>query len=428
MIKIGIVSLGCAKNRVDSEMILGMFPRDHFVITSSPKDADYIIVNTCGFIEDAKQESIDTIFEMLSYKARVIITGCLAQRYYDELVQEIPEASLIVPIKDYDKLADKLIELTGDKAIRPLNPLARVISTDTFSAYLRISEGCNNFCAFCAIPFIRGRFVSRPLEEIITEAKMLKERGFTEISLISQDTTIYGSDFKDRNIDIVTLLDELEKIGFYSIRLLYLYPGEISDELIDKIASSKVIAHYFDIPVQCASNKLLKLMKRHVTQEETVELFRKIKEKCPDAVLRTTLISGFSGETIDDQKKTLQFLKDIEFDHMGCFTYSPEEGTAGYYLPHRVRESTKQRRKNELLALQKTISYKKNKERIGEVMEGLVFKKNKNTYELRSYWNAPDDIDGTIFFKSDKNLALGSVVKVKIKNAFIYDLEGELIS
>ncbi|MDY6429726.1 MAG: MiaB/RimO family radical SAM methylthiotransferase, partial [Bacilli bacterium] len=302
------------------------------------------------------------------------------------------------------------------------------ISTDTFSAYLRISEGCNNFCAFCAIPFIRGRFVSRPLEEIITEAKMLKKRGFTEISLISQDTTIYGSDFKDRNIDIVTLLDELEKIGFYSIRLLYLYPGEISDELIDKIASSKVIAHYFDIPVQCASNKLLKLMKRHVTQEETVELFRKIKEKCPDAVLRTTLISGFSGETIDDQKKTLQFLKDIEFDHMGCFTYSPEEGTAGYYLPHRVRESTKQRRKNELLALQKTISYKKNKERIGEVMEGLVFKKNKNTYELRSYWNAPDDIDGTIFFKSDKNLALGSVVKVKIKNAFIYDLEGELIS
>ncbi|MDY6429992.1 MAG: 30S ribosomal protein S12 methylthiotransferase RimO, partial [Bacilli bacterium] len=165
MIKIGIVSLGCAKNRVDSEMILGMFPRDHFVITNSPRDADYIIVNTCGFIEDAKKESIDTIFEMLSYKAKVIITGCLAQRYYDELVKEIPEASLIVPIKDYDKLADKLIELTGDKAIRPLNPLARIISTDTFSAYLRISEGCNNFCAFCAIPFIRGRFVSRPLEE-----------------------------------------------------------------------------------------------------------------------------------------------------------------------------------------------------------------------------------------------------------------------
>ena len=427
MIKIGLVSLGCAKNRVDSEMILGMFPADHFTITLDPKDADYIIINTCGFIEDAKKESIETIFEMLSYNAKVIIVGCLAQRYIDALEEEIPEASLIVPIKDYDKLAEKLIELTGVKEIRPINPLRRVLSTSSFSAYLRISEGCNNFCAFCAIPFIRGRFVSRPFNEIIEEAKLLKQQGIKEISLISQDTTIYGMDFKNQRPNIVDLLSALEEIGFYSIRLLYLYPGEISDELIDKIASSKVIAHYFDIPVQCASNKLLKAMKRHVTQEETMELFDKIKKKCPDAILRTTLIAGFSGETIDDQRKTLKFLDEVKFDHMGCFTYSPEEGTAGFYLPHRVRQSTREKRKKELLDHQKSISYNLNKKHIGEVMEGIVIGGFNGSYQLRSYWNAPDDIDGHIYFKADKELHVGDIVKVRITNAFIYDLDGEFV-
>ena len=427
MIKIGLVSLGCAKNRVDSEMILGMFPADHFTITLDPKDADYIIINTCGFIEDAKKESIETIFEMLSYNAKVIIVGCLAQRYIDALEEEIPEASLIVPIKDYDKLAEKLIELTGVKEIRPINPLRRVLSTSSFSAYLRISEGCNNFCAFCAIPFIRGRFVSRPFNEIIEEAKLLKQQGIKEISLISQDTTIYGMDFENQRPNIVDLLSALEEIGFYSIRLLYLYPGEISDELIDKIASSKVIAHYFDIPVQCASNKLLKAMKRHVTQEETMELFDKIKKKCPDAILRTTLIAGFSGETLDDQRKTLKFLDEVKFDHMGCFTYSPEEGTAGFYLPHRVRQSTREKRKKELLDHQKSISYNLNKKHIGEVMEGIVIGGFNGSYQLRSYWNAPDDIDGHIYFKADKELHVGDIVKVRITNAFIYDLDGEFV-
>lgn len=427
MIKIGLVSLGCAKNRVDSEMILGMFPADHFTITLDPKDADYIIINTCGFIEDAKKESIETIFEMLSYNAKVIIVGCLAQRYIDALEEEIPEASLIVPIKDYDKLAEKLIELTGVKEIRPINPLRRVLSTSSFSAYLRISEGCNNFCAFCAIPFIRGRFVSRTFDEIIEEAKLLKQQGIKEISLISQDTTIYGMDFENQRPNIVDLLSALEEIGFYSIRLLYLYPGEISDELIDKIASSKVIAHYFDIPVQCASNKLLKAMKRHVTQEETMELFDKIKKKCPDAILRTTLIAGFSGETIDDQRKTLKFLDEVKFDHMGCFTYSPEEGTAGFYLPHRVRQSTREKRKKELLDHQKSISYNLNKKHIGEVMEGIVIGGFNGSYQLRSYWNAPDDIDGHIYFKANKELHVGDIVKVRITNAFIYDLDGEFV-
>lgn len=236
-------------------------------------------------------------------------------------------------------------------------------------------------------------------------------------------------DFPGKKPDICDLLRALEGIGFYSIRLLYLYPSEISDELIHLIAESKVIAHYFDIPVQCASDKLLKLMKRHCDQKETVALFHKIRAICPDAVLRTTLIAGFSGETIEDQRQTLRFLEDIRFDHMGCFTYSPEEGTYGATLPHRVRESTKQRRANELMAIQRKISYAKNKERVGEVMEGLVIDTSarKGEYRLRSYWNAPDDIDGNIYFTSENPLSLGDVVKVRITGAFVHDLHGEAI-
>ena len=429
MFKIGLSSLGCAKNLVDSEIMLAMFPHDEFAFTSDPKEADFIIVNTCGFIESAKRESIDEILSLAQYKAKVIVVGCLAERYEKELREELTEIDTIIPIRDYGKLHEVLRNLTGNPSILPFNPLQRVISTKPFTAYLRISEGCNNFCSFCAIPFIRGRFVSRPYEDIILEAKGLLEKGVKEISIISQDTTIYGTDFKGAKPNIVDLLKELEGMGFYSIRLLYLYPGEISDELIDLIAHSRVIAHYFDIPVQCASDKLLRLMRRHVTQKETVELFKKIKRRCPDAILRTTLITGFSGETIGDQRKTIRFLEDIEFDHMGCFLYSPEEGTLGEKLPHRVRHSTKQKRFNELMGLQRKISYKKNKAHIGEVMEGLVIGKGrkKNEYLLRSTWNAPDDIDGNIYFSSSRELEEGGVVKVKITGAFVYDLYGELV-
>ena len=429
MLKIGLISLGCAKNLVDSEMMLAMFPHDRFAFTTVPAEADFIIVNTCGFIESAKRESIDTILSLAQYKAKVVVVGCLAQRYQEELKELLPEADLIVPIRDYGELHRYFHDLTGEEGILPMNPLKRVISTSSFTAYLRISEGCNNFCSFCAIPFIRGRFVSRPYDEILAEARQLKESGVKEISLISQDTTIYGQDFKGKKPDICDLLRALEEIGFYSIRLLYLYPSEISDELIDLIANSKTIAHYFDIPVQCASDKLLKLMRRHCDQKETVELFRKIKQKCPDAILRTTLITGFSGETIEDQRQTLRFLEQIRFDHMGCFAYSPEEGTYGATLPHRVRASTKQRRMNELMALQRKISYANNKARIGEVMEGLVIDRGSrpNEYKLRSYWNAPDDIDGNIYFTSNRPLDIGEVVSVKITGAFVYDLHGEII-
>lgn len=429
MKRIGLVSLGCAKNLVDSEQILAMFPRDRFVLTNTPAGADLIIVNTCGFIESAKKESIATILEMAQYQAKLVVVGCLAQRYHQELVKELPEADLIVPIKDYKELASRLEELLGEKGISPLNPLRRIVSTAPYSAYLRISEGCDNFCAFCVIPLIRGRFRSRPFEEILAEARILKSQGVKEISLISQDTTVYGSDFPGKKPDIIDLLKGLEDIGFYSIRLLYLYPSEISDELLDFIASSKQVAHYFDIPVQCASDHMLGAMRRHADAAATLALFKKIRQKCPDAILRTTLIAGFPGETEEDQRQSEAFLREVRFDHMGCFTYSREEGTSGYFLPDQVAEQVKQQRRDRLMALQRKISYELNEGQVGKVYEGLVIGKGKKAgeYLFRCVWNAPDDIDGSIYFSSSKELKEGEIVKVRITDAFIYDLYGVLL-
>ena len=426
--RIALVSLGCAKNLVDSEQMLAMFPPDRFDLTSDPSSADLILVNTCGFIQSAKEESIGAILKMAQYKARakLVVTGCLATRYAEQLRVEIPEADLIVPLKDYPELSKKLEALLGEGGILEMSPLRRVVSTSSYSAYLRISDGCNNFCTFCAIPRIRGRFLSRPYGEIMEEAKRLKEQGVKEISLISQDTTVYGIDRKEGK-DIVALLKDLEAIGFYSIRLLYLYPSEISDELIRTIAESKVIAHYFDVPVQCASDHLLKLMHRHADAKETVLLFQKIKRMCPDAVLRTTLISGFPGENEEDQKLTLQFLDEVCFDKMGCFTYSREEGTPAYSYPDQVPEKLKKKRRDELMKKQASISYRKNKEKVGLEMEGIVIGKQGGSYLLRSYWNAPDDIDGNVLFTPKKEHAEGDIVRVKITSAFVYDLQGEEI-
>ncbi len=428
MIKVGLVSLGCAKNLVDSEMMLAMFDKERFSLSNQMEGNDLIIVNTCAFIEAAKEESIQTIFEAASTGAKIAVVGCLAERYEEELRQSLPEANLIVPIHDYDGLAQYLKELTEEEGISPMHPLKRVISTPKYAAYLRISEGCDNFCSFCAIPYIRGRFVSRPYEEILAEARLLKERGVKEISIVSQDTANYGKDFAGKRPNFLDLLKELEALDFYSIRLLYLYPDEISDEMIEVIAKSKSIKHYFDIPVQCASDHLLKRMNRHGTKKDMDALFRKIREKCPDAVLRTTLISGFPGENEEDQKETIDFLKEVRFDHLGVFTYSREEGTAAAKYKEQIPEELKKKRRDELMSLQRRISYENNKKRIGEVMEGIVIGKDKlpNTYLLRSHWNAPDDIDGSLFFESPRPLELGEIVKVKVTGAFAYDLRGEL--
>ena len=417
------VSLGCAKNRIDTEMMLACFPSSTKIV-DRPEQADLILINTCAFILSAKQESIDTILELASYKAKIAVVGCLAERYYAEVKEAMPEIDCLIPIRDYAHLSDYLSDLMGEKGFKPLNPLERVLTTAPFASYLRISEGCDNFCSFCAIPYIRGRFVSRPYEEIKAEAKQLLSQGVKEISLISQDTTVYGSDFPGKKPDIVDLLKELDGMGFYSIRLLYLYPSEMSEELIKTIAASRSIAHYFDVPVQCASDHLLKLMNRHGDAKQMRDLFKKIREICPDAVLRTTLISGFPGENEADQKETIEFLQEVKFDHMGCFTYSREEGTAAYSLPNQISEKLKQQRKDELMKVQAVISYHNNQERIGKVYEGLVIGKEGDRYLLRCAYNAPDDIDGAVTFASSKSHNPGDIVKVKITNAAIYDLDG----
>ena len=428
MKRVGFVSLGCAKNLVDSEMMLAMFDKGAFSIVNDPEEADIIIVNTCGFIESAKEESINTILEMAKYGKKLVVTGCLAERYTEDLRKSIPEADLIVPIREYGSLAKLLRELTQEEAIEPLNPLKRVLSTPDYAAYLRISEGCDNFCSFCAIPYIRGRFKSRPYDEILEEAKILKEKGIKELSIISQDTTRYGSDFPSKKPNIVDLLKELDSMGFYSIRLLYLYPDEIPDELIDLVAKSNSIKHYFDIPVQCASDHLLKRMNRHGTKADMMRLFHTIKEKVPDATLRTTLIAGFPGENEEDVKQTLAFLDEIRFDHLGCFAYSKEEGTAGAKFKDQLPQKRKEEVRNLIMAHQRPISYENNKKRIGQVMEGIVIgKEGANKYLLRSSWNAPDDIDGRLSFTSKKDLKNGEIVKVRITNAFVYDLLGEEI-
>jgi len=424
---IGIVSLGCAKNLVDSEMILGMFKDGDYRFTDDPAAADVLIVNTCGFIADAKKEAVETILEMAQYPGKLVVVGCFVERDLSELQKSIPEVDLWVPLRDYPTLHQKIEKLLGTTDVAPLNPLKRVLSTPSYSAYLRLSEGCNNFCAFCAIPFIRGRFVSRPFAEILEEAKLLRQKGIKEIALVSQDTTRYGFDFVGQKPNIIDLLKEIDTLGFYSIRLLYLYPDELPDELINFVKESKSVAPYFDVPIQCGSDNVLRGMNRHGTRADILSLFHRIKEKLPQAILRTTLIAGFPGETESDHKETLDLMEEIRFDHLGCFPYSREEGTAAYRLPNQIPEATKKRRHDEIMAAQRKISHERNKLLVGTSMEGLVtgYDPIKKLYTLRSYWNAPDDIDGTIYFSSVDSLKNGDVVTVKITSCFIYDLMGE---
>lgn len=428
MIKVGLISLGCAKNLVDSEIILGLLNKSNFKCVNTVEESDVIIVNTCGFIEAAKQESIENILDVVKYGKKVVVTGCLAERYLDELKKAIPEVDLWIPIRDYSHFNEKIEQLLGVEHVEKFNPFVRMLSTPKYMAYLRISEGCNNCCAYCAIPLIRGRFVSRPFNDVIKEAKDLYSKGIKEIVVISQDTTRYGTDLKE-NKNIVDLLRELENIGFYSIRLLYLYPDEISDELIDYIASSKAVKPYFDIPFQHSSNSVLKGMYRRGTREEYQSLIDKIRAKVKNPVIRTTYIVGFPGESDEDFLDLLEFTKDNHFDHMGAFKYSREDNTPAYKYPNQVNEKIKELRLAKLMDEQKKISYKNNKAIIGEIMEGIVidYDSNSNTYSLRSYWNAPDDIDGKISFVSKDKLNLGDIVKVKITSAFVYDLFGEVV-
>ena len=429
MKKVGIVSLGCMKNRVDSENILGLFDRNGYEITNDPKDSDIIVINTCGFIESSKKESIENILEMIQYGKKVVVTGCLAQRYLEDLKKEIPEVDLYIPIKDYSHFNEKLSVI--DKDIDPflgVDDEYRIVSTGPYSAYLKIGEGCDNRCSYCAIPIIRGHFVSRDYDSVIKEAKELAEVGIKEIIVLEQDTTKYGIDFKDKKVDIVDLLHGLLAIKeFKYIRLLYLYPDEISDELIELIGKEPRLTPYFDVPIQHSETHILKDMYRRGDKEFLVGLFAKIRNKVPNAVLRTTVMVGFPGETEEDVDNLIEFMKEVKFDHLGAFTYSQEEGTPAASFPNQIDEEVKKKRLAKVMKAQQKISYALNKKHVDEVMSGMVIGQDEHgNYLLRSYWNAPDDVDGKIFFTSPKPLQSGDIVKVKINSVFVYDMMGEL--
>jgi len=427
--KVGLVSLGCAKNLVDSEMVLALFSESGFSIVNDPQDADVIVINTCGFIESSKQESIENILSMTQYKKKLVVIGCLVERYIEDLKKEIPEVDLWIPLRQYDHMKELINGLFDEPEVKlELSPFRRYYSTPWYSAYLRISEGCDNRCTYCAIPLIRGGFRSRSLEELKEEATILASKGIKEVVVISQDTTRYGSDLKPRT-DIVALLHMLLSFPELTyIRLLYLYPDEISDNLIDLIAQEPRLTPYFDLPIQHASSKVLKAMHRRGDKTFLKALMEKIRARVPNAILRTTLIVGFPGETEEDFNELMEFIKDVQFDHLGAFTYSREEDTVSYDYPDQIDEKTKNARYKKLMEAQKKIAYARNKKRIGQSMTGLVVGHNKSsdTYLLRSGFNAPDDIDGKIVFSSPKPLRSGDIVTVKITGAFIYDLEGEL--
>ena len=429
MKKVGVVSLGCCKNLVDSQMLLGYFCNAGYQVVVDPKKADVIIVNTCGFILDSKKESIDTIFEMSSYNKKLIVTGCLAQRYYKELKEELVEANQIIKIDDYDNILDKIKEIDSDfnNTNRGLSYFDRVLDDNAFSAYLKIGEGCSNNCTYCAIPLIRGPLKSRPMESIVKEAQMLANKKIKELVVIAQDTTKYGLDIYHKT-KIEDLLKELLKIKEFSyIRLLYLYPDEISDELIHMFKNEKRLTPYFDIPIQHSEDNILKAMNRRGNKLFLKTLFNKIKKEVPNAILRTTIMVGFPNESEEDFNNLCEFIKEIRFDHLGVFTYSREEDTLSYDMPNQIDEETKQKRKDILLKIQRHISYQNNQKHLNEIMEGIVVSKNKNYYMLRSYFNAPDDIDGNIYFTSNKPIEIGTMAKIKITQALVYDLYGELI-
>lgn len=423
-----LVSLGCAKNAVDSETILSFFKRNNFNIVVSPKEADVIVINTCGFILPSKQESIDTIIKYINYGKKLVVVGCLVERYLDDLKESIPEVDLWIPIRDYNKMGKMVQSLFDDEIVEQYNPYYRVLSTPFYSGYLKISDGCDNHCSYCAIPLIRGSFKSVPKEILIEEAKRMASTGVKELVVISQDTSKYGTDIYE-NYKIHNLLQDILDLNlFTSIRLLYLYSYEVSDELIDVIYKNQKVLHpYFDIPIQHASNKMLKLMNRKDKKEDIIALMSKIRNKFERAIIRTTLIVGFPNETEEDFNELNEFIKENKFDHLGVFAYSREEGTAGDLMENQVEEEVKLTRKEKIMNTQQKISYELNKKHVGEVMDAIVIGSYRNSYLVRTYFNAPDDIDGNVYISSPRPLKLGEEIKVKIISASVYDLEGELL-
>ena len=429
--QLGLISLGCAKNKVDSEIFLGMARKYGLLITDSLDEADVIVVNTCGFIEEAKKESIDTLVDLIDYakSGKVIVAiGCLVERYLDELKNELPEVNYFIPIRSYQELPVLFKRLTNLSADYEFSYKTRELSTPPSTAYLRIGEGCNNCCSYCAIPLIRGSYRSRPLDELMDEAKLLIKMGVEELTVIAQDTSKYGSDLKDTTL--ATLLTNLAELkAFKWIRVLYLYPDEITDELIEVFKKYDCILNYFDIPIQHASNKLLKAMNRRGTKEDITLLINKIRTNIPDSIIRTTLIVGFPGETNGDFLVLKKFISDMKFSHLGVFTYSDEENTKAFDMYPKVRLSTMEKRRDELMQIQLDINIKRLSLLVGKTFEALCdhYDPELNAFALRYYGQALDDVDGYIY-TSSSNLIIGAFYMVKITGVDGYDLIGEVLN
>lgn len=439
-LKAAIVSLGCSKNLVDSEVMVQSILDDNYEITNDASIAEVIIVNTCGFIEGAKQESIDTILEMSEYKnsgsCKVLIaSGCMAERYKEELMKELPELDAVIGTGDYKDITEVIKKtLQGEKVIRyghqelvDIDKLPRRISTFGASAYLKIAEGCDNKCSYCIIPSLRGKYRSRRMEDILREARELAANGIKELSIIAQDITRYGIDLYGE-YRLSSLLRELAAIEDIKwIRLLYSYPDEFNDELIDTIAKEEKICKYLDIPIQHASNRILKKMARRSSKEKILELIAKLRASMPDIILRTSLIVGFPGETEADFNELYDFIGQVKFNRLGVFTYSREEDTAAHDMPDQVDEEVKRDRLDKIMLLQKDISKENNKKLIGRTIKVLIEGFSEGKYFGRSYMDAPE-IDGKVYFISDRELIPGDFCYVHIKKAYEYDLVGERIN
>jgi len=431
---VGFISLGCSKNLIDTEMAIGLFKNNEFNIVNNVSEAEIIVINTCGFIESAKQEAIDTILEMANYKENgkckyLIVMGCLVQRYKQELENTIPEVDLFLSIDEYENFWDKIINLVKieKKSKNTLDYLDRVITTGKTTAYLKIAEGCSNRCTYCAIPYIRGPYISRNMEEILGEAKELSRKGYEEIIVIAQDTTKYGIDIYGKQ-KLPELLEELCKIeGFKWIRFLYAYPESITDELIEVVKNNDKICKYFDIPIQHISDSVLKRMNRKTTGKRIIDLIEKIKTEIPEAVLRTSLIVGFPGETKEDFEKLYEFVKKGYFNKLGVFTYSKEDGTPAEKLKEQIHPQTKKSRYNKIMKLENEISRKKLEEHIGKKYKVLIETKtfDGKYYIGRTYMDIPD-MDGVVFIKNTIPNLEETWVKVKIEDVRDYDLVGRI--
>ena len=439
--KILFISLGCDKNLVDSEVMLGILADRGFEMTDTEVDADIIIINTCCFINDAKEESINTILEMAEYKKTgpckaLIVTGCLAQRYKQEIVDEIPEVDAVIGTSKYDEIFDAVDQalkgshfLDVDDLDRlPSVPGKRILTTGGHYAHLKIAEGCDKHCTYCIIPKIRGNYRSVPMEQLLAEAASLAEQGVKELILVAQETTLYGVDLYGKK-SLHILLQELAKIkGIRWIRILYCYPEEIYPELIETIKNEKKVCHYLDMPIQHASDAILKRMGRRTSRQELIDIITKLRKEIPDIALRTTLITGFPGETQEDHEQMMEFVDSMEFDRLGVFTYSPEEGTPAAEMDNQIDEEVKEQWRDEVMELQQEVSLDKSADMVGKTIEVMIEGKisDDEAYVGRSYKDAPN-VDGFVFVNTTANLMSGAIVRVEITGAMEYDLIGSLV-